>query len=292
MGSRGYTVAEEPQHTVVVPPIEGRRDRVAFWMAEQPVTQRQLALWTGSADYTAWCEARGQSDRHANRFGDRPEAPADSVTWFEARGYCAWLRSRVWGGTGVPGRLPSVWQFDLPTEVEWEYACRAGTATEYWSGDGAGALAEVGRFGEGYEAGTKPVSGAPANDFGLRGMHGAIWQWCLDSWDETAYRTRLDGAEYSGAEARVAAEQAASMGDRMVRGGSWGYSAWWSRSSYRGRWGPFSRGGYLGFRVCLCSGPGGPSCVGQGAEWARALTAHPFAPLVPPRPRNAACVPR
>jgi len=217
-------------------------------MAETPVTQAQFALWTGSKAYDEWCQKRGQTERHSNEFAGNPEHPAENVTWHEAVGYCAWL-STQWEA-GVPGDLAA----GLPSEAQWEYACRARTDTEYCSGDGPGALDKVGWYDGNSGGRTRAVGGKAANAFGLHDMHGNVDEWCRDAWYESAYRRRerYDGiADPEVTEAMVGEADP----DRVVRGGSWIGRARYCRSAFRfWRW-PDDRGRFQGFRVCLFPGP-------------------------------------
>jgi formylglycine-generating enzyme required for sulfatase activity len=222
-------------------------------MAETPVTQAQFAVWT---------EAEGI--QHRNHFHDppRPDNPAKTMNWFEANRFCDWMSRIV---PSLPGNiLPAGYNlFCLPTEAEWEYACRAGTETEYHSGDGEAALTEVGWYGEGWERGsTHPVNGKQRNAFHLHDMHGNVWEWCHDLWDQSAYRSRRDGAPDPGWKERRADWQSGLSSlvgevdnrDRVLRGGSWLDSARWCRSAFRHWWRPGVRRGYGGFRVCLVRG--------------------------------------
>jgi len=224
MGSRGYLEREEPMHRVEI-----LQD---FWMSETPVTQAQFAVF--------------QKD-HKNHFPDRPENPAEDMTWHEARAFCQSIQLK--NANDLPEGFSTV---DLPTEAQWEYACRAGTVTEYHSGDGEAALEEVAWFGEDWgEGSTHEVRGKGHNVFGLYDMHGNVWEWCRDGWDEEAYAKRVDGV--------VDPFEAPASNDddepRVLRGGSWDDSAWDCRSAFRFRYwaGPRFRG--FGFRVGLFPGP-------------------------------------
>jgi formylglycine-generating enzyme required for sulfatase activity len=236
MGSRGFLGNEEPVHQVVIP--EG------FWMAETPVTQAQFALWTSA-----------EGIEHKNYFEGHPDTPADCMDWRQAVGYCAWL-------TRTKAReLPEGFSLAcLPTEAEWEYACRAGTETEYYTGDGEAALAEAGWYGEDARAApSNPVGRKQPNAFGLFDMHGNMWEWCHDVWDPAAYRKRVDGAPDPGCVQRAADFRAGTVvkenGDRVRRGGSWLESYSGSLSACR-NWGRFDHPNWLiGFRVCLVRGP-------------------------------------
>ncbi|MFO0874441.1 MAG: formylglycine-generating enzyme family protein [Phycisphaerales bacterium] len=252
MGSRAESHDEEPIHLVRI-----TRD---FWMAETPVTQKQFALWTGSPDYRTWRAARGQSEEHTNEFEYRPNHPAERMTWDEAVGYCEWLMRQ-------PGiDLPTGFTAGLPSEAQWEYACRAGTETEYWSGDGEAALAEVGWYdgNSGNQTHVVGEKGAP-NPWGLHDMHGNVSEWCRDAWVVDAYRRerRVDG---SADPETTAADAGERNPDRVIRGGSWIYSARACLSAIRvGRW-PVIPGRNQGFRCCLFPGPVAQAQKSQRAE--------------------------
>ena len=237
MGGRDGDSDEEPAHLV--------RLAGPFWLAETPVTQAQFAIWTRAAKI-----------EHENRFKDRPKHPAENMDWRQAQRFCAWL-----SGSQPPG-FPAGFRACLPTEAEWEYACRAGTDTEYHTGEGEAALRHAGWFGEDWDQGaTHPVGEKQANIFGLWDMHGNVWEWCHDVWAADAYRRRVDGDWDPGAVVRAKdwasdrEEMLANKAPRVLRGGSWGDSAWFCRSAVRNWNGPDVRNRGLGFRVCLVPGP-------------------------------------
>jgi formylglycine-generating enzyme required for sulfatase activity len=253
MGSRGYHPDEEPVHRV--------RITHGFWLGETPVTQAQFAVWT-----------RAAGEPHENHFSGRPEHPAENLDWRQANRFCAWLG----GAVALPEALRGAGfgRFCLPTEAEWEYACRAGTETEHHTGDGEEALAQAGWFGEDWQQGsTHPVGLKQANPWGLQDLHGNVWEWCHDAWDGAAYRGRADGVADPGSAARAAdwREGLARLvreddgRHRVLRGGSWFDSARDCRAAYRGRYWPDARNRYRGFRVCLVPGPaaGGGGAPGQ-----------------------------
>jgi formylglycine-generating enzyme required for sulfatase activity len=134
MGSRGYYAEEEPNHRV--------RITEDFWMAETPVTQAQFAIGTQAAGID-----------HTNHFDGRADNPAENMDWHQAVAYCAWLTE-----TKSPTFPAGFSTAALPSEAQWEYACRAGAETEYHSGDGEEALARVGWHDEEWGVGsTHPV---------------------------------------------------------------------------------------------------------------------------------------
>jgi len=238
MGSRGFQPDEEPVHQVrIVKP---------YWLGETPVTQAQFAPWT-----------REEAVDHKNDFDEGvSDRPAENLDWRMAIRYCDWLarvvpKSKLPDGFGL---------FCLPTEAEWERACRAGTETEYHTGDAEAALAEAGWFAGNSGGQTHEVGKQAPNGFGLYDMHGNIWEWCHDVWDSAAYRSRADGAWDSGWEARQAEwnrgleGMLASDQFRALRGGTWNFTSALCRSAFRSRGGASDRYWYLGFRVCLVRG--------------------------------------
>ncbi len=158
-----------------------------------------------SPEFVAWNTGWRQTNDH----------PVVNVSWNDAMAFCAWL-SRKEGKT-----------YRLPTEVEWEYACRAGTATRYYCGDDPEALAVVGNVGDGTARATfagwstissrdgyvftAPVGRFKPNGFGLYDTHGNVWEWCADWYAEEYYATSPSEAPPGPA-----------TGSRRVhRGGGW-----------------------------------------------------------------------
>lgn len=172
-------------------------------------------------------------------FFGHPDRPVEQVSWDDAMAYCATLTRLERNG----GRLPTGWHYRLPTEAEWEYACRAGTTTAFHYGPAlrSGMANFDGRYefppcgGEMYwclnRAGTYPsrttdVGSYAPNAWGLYDMHGNVWEWCSD-W-LTVFWTRA------------------------IRGGSWfNCGAYRCRSAMRDGWFPGYRGPDVGFRVVL-----------------------------------------
>jgi formylglycine-generating enzyme required for sulfatase activity len=227
MGSRGEYADEEPIHTVHI--------SNPFYLGIFPVTQEQFAVWTNE-----------QKIDHKNGFAGNPKHPAENMDWMQAATFCEWLNAKY--GEYIPKRF----LVGLPIEAQWEYACRANTETEYYTGDGEAALARAGWY-DGNSGRTTHAVGSPdkePNQFGLHDMHGNVWEWCRDYWDKDAYKIRMDGCVDP--ETTVATEDEQL---RVVRGGSWNIIARNCRSANRfGGW-PGVRDRSLGFRVCLFSGP-------------------------------------
>ena len=137
------------------------------------------------------------------------------------------------------GSLPEGYVYTLPTEAQWEYACRAGT-----TGDYAGDLQAMAWFTENAGGTTHVVATKQANAWGLYDMHGNVWEWCAD-W----YADKLPGGSVSDSKGP------ASGSFRVFRGGSWGGVAAGCRSANRLGDSPGLRNGYLGFRLALSSVP-------------------------------------
>jgi formylglycine-generating enzyme required for sulfatase activity len=148
-----------------------------------------------------------------------PRRPVDSVSWNAAREFCA--------RTGL----------SLPTEAQWEYACRAGTRTAFAFGDDPASLAEHAWFADNSEATSHWVAGRAENAFGLFDLHGNVLEWCEDV-----------ASPYPRGAVADPASPAAS-GDRACRGGSWFNEAVFCRSAARSSYAPDTKSPAVGFRV-------------------------------------------
>ena len=213
MGSTEET-DEQPVHSVT---LQG------FEMSAMPVTQAQYAAVMGN--------------NPSSFKGD--DLPVESVSWQDAMEFCERLSKKT-------GRA-----YTLPTEAQWEYACRAGSTARYCFGDDESLLADYAWYRKNSERTTHPVGKKKPNDWGLYDMHGNVWEWCLDRWDEDYKNAPDDG--------RVRESDEGSR--RVFRGGSWGSSAELCRCSYRGGYHPDYRYDDLGFRVVLV-----PSSGARGSE--------------------------
>ena len=136
------------------------------------------------------------------------------------------------------GRLPPGWEYRLPTEAQWEYACRAGTQTAYSFGDDESRLGDFAWYGDNSAGRTHEVGQKLPNAWGLRDMHGNVWEWCSDSYQETL----VGGTDPQFAE---------RASGRVYRGGSGIYSGWNCRSASRSGYTPGFRYRLLGVRVAL-----------------------------------------
>jgi formylglycine-generating enzyme required for sulfatase activity len=164
-------------------------------------------------------------DWRAPGFEQTDDHPVVCVSWEDAQAYAAWLTKE----TNEPYRLPS--------EAEWEYACRAGTTTRYSWGDDP-PTSELANFGQNVGK-TTEVGAYPTNPWGLYGMHGNVWEWVEDCWNES----------YQGAPSDGSAWTSGNCGRRVLRGGSWVNTPGFLRSAFRNRGSPVSRGVDVGFRV-------------------------------------------
>jgi len=163
------------------------------------------------------------------------QLPVENVSWGDAMEFCRKLTERE----RQAGRLPSGTIYTLPTEAQWEYACRAGT-----TGDYAGEVDAMAWYAKNSGAATHAVGTKQANAWGLHDMHGNVWEWCAD-W----YADKLPGGSVSDSKGP------ASGSFRVRRGGSWGYDAAYCRSAFRDGVSPGYRNGILGFRLALSSVP-------------------------------------
>ncbi len=198
-----------------------------FYIAKFPVTQAQYEAVMGN---------------NPSKFkGD--DNPVERVSWFMAKEFCDKL-NEVTESTRLPG-----YRFDLPTEAQWEYACRAGTTTALNSGKNITTAEdkvscpnfdEVGWYESNSDGKTQPVGLKMPNAWGIYDMHGNVWEWCED-WLANSYDL-INLTDPTGP---------ASGSTRVCRGGSWSYSPRFCRSAYRG--GDIPERAYydFGFRIAL-----------------------------------------
>lgn len=157
-------------------------------------------------------------------WGHRGRQPVINVSWEDAQGYVQWLSAR----TGEDYRLLS--------EAEWEYAVRPGTTTAYHFGDNfASSQANYGVN----KGRTVSVGSYPANPFGLHDVHGNVWEWVQDCWNDN----------YQGAPDNGSAWGSGNCSQRVMRGGSWNFDPGYLRSANRHRYHAGCRGTNVGFRV-------------------------------------------
>jgi eukaryotic-like serine/threonine-protein kinase len=214
---QGRSSDEGPRHQVTLQ---------SFYMSKYEVTQAQYQAVTGT-------------NPSSFRGDDRP---VENVSWFEAVEFCRLLSQM----TGKEYRLPS--------ESQWEYACRAGTTTAFAFGQTL--TSEQANFDGNYQYGitskgvfrqeTTPVGSFQPNAFGLYDMHGNVSEWCQDWYHESYQGAPADGSAW---------ESGGAQQFRIVRGGSWYIDAGNLRSADRYRLDPNGRGNNFGFRVVVSERP-------------------------------------
>ena len=222
---------ERPQHEVNVPP---------FFMGKYPITQAQ---WKAIASRTD-LKVKQDLDFKPAYFKDRPDSdrrPVEQVNWYDAIEFCARLSK-------LTGR-----EYRLPSEAEWEYACRAGTTTPFYFGETISrelanydaSYTYAGEPNGEYREETTPVGQFPPNAFGLYDMHGNIWEWCADTWHDNYDGAPTDGSAWI------------ENGDDNCsppRGGSWCSYPDNCRSAYRFDYCRRVNDLYYGFRVVCGAG--------------------------------------
>ncbi len=183
-----------------------------FWMGRYPVTNEEYQRFL--AETPAYRKPFYWDDRRFNQ----PDQPVVGVTWHDAQAFCKWAG------------------FRLPTEIEWEYACRAGSTTQYCFGDREEDVLEYAWIDRNSEERTHRVGTRKANQWSLYDMHGNVWEWCADRY---SYR-------YS----ETPGEPASQTGElRVLRGGTFFYGPSYCRSARREKNFPERRSYDFGFRV-------------------------------------------
>ena len=182
---------------------------------------------------------------------DADKLPVEYVSWDDAVGFCRLFAEQE----RKVGRLPPCWEYRLPTEAQWEYACRAGTTTATAFGDSLSSK-QANFKGKPYNGGepgpslnrAAPVGSYAANAWGLHDMHGNTFEWCRD-W----YHPRLPGGADPDLYAARATAARSEHGDisRVRRGGAWSDDGWPCRSAFRLRFEPERRYDHIGFRVVV-----------------------------------------
>jgi formylglycine-generating enzyme len=248
---------EKPAHKVTI--------AKPFYLGKNEVTIEQFRQFVEATGYVTDAEKGAgfqgafgwnrdskefkMNDKYSWRNTGFPPAdthPVVNVSWNDAMEFCKWLSNK-------DNRT-----YRLPTEAEWEYACRAGTTTRYANGDDIEGLARVGNVADAdFEAEfpevkglikasdgfahTSPVGSFLPNPFGLYDMHGSVWEWCAD-WYATEYYAKSSVDDPKGP----------STGEeRVYRGGGWFNCARGCRSASRSASQPENRNLTLGFRICM-----------------------------------------
>jgi len=218
-------------------PLRGkRRIRIPrrFAIGRYPVTFEE---------YDVFCDAsRRKRPKDEGDWG-RGRRPVVNVSWDGAQAYIAWLNAKF--GAGL---------YRLPSEAEWEYACRAGTNTRRWWGDSWDATQANGA--ESFEGGrTSPVGRYPGNPWELRDMIGNVWEWCADEWTHNVGTLPEDGVPSGNALSTTVSSRTKKQSNndesvpRALRGGCWASNPRNLRSAIRYRAQPDDRYDYIGFRL-------------------------------------------
>jgi formylglycine-generating enzyme required for sulfatase activity len=238
-----YKGEEEPRHLV--------RIDYRLAMGPNPVSVDDFAEFIADTGHDmgdnaqVWADGKWEDKKGYGwlnpGFAQAGDHPVTCVSWNDANAYLDWLNQRLslTGGAGA---------YRLPSEAEWEYACRAGTQTPFSFGasistdqanyDGNFA------YGEGivsgiYRKGTTGAAAFPPNAFRLHDMHGNVWEWCEDAWHESYVGAPADGSAWTNGD----------TSRRVVRGGSWYSSPRDLRSAMRVWLTPDGRSSDLGFRL-------------------------------------------
>ena len=209
MGSDEYN-SQKPIHQVTLK---------EFYLGKYPVTQEQYQAVIGN---------------NPSRFKDNPKNPVDCVSWDDAQEFCQKLKK-------LTGK-----DFRLPTEAEWEYACRAGTQTRYYFGDKDDQLGEYAWFAKNSDPKTHPVGQKKPNNWGLYDMSGNVLEWCKDPWHDS-YAEKPDNIRNDGNTIWLSSNESL----HILRGGSGGSDAFRCCSAYRYWYDADNRYSYFGFRLAL-----------------------------------------
>jgi formylglycine-generating enzyme required for sulfatase activity len=198
---------EKPQHQVKVN---------SFAIGKYPVTQAQYQAVMGT---------------NRSHFSNNPQNPVEKVSWDDAQAFCQKL-SQITGKT-----------YRLPTEAEWEYACRAGTTTRFYFGDDANQLGDYAWYIGNSQKTTHPVGQKKPNAWGLYDMSGNVWEWCEDNWHNNYIGAPKDGSAWLTNDNH----------SQILRGGSWYFNPYYCRSASRDF--NYRRGSSdFGFRVVCGAG--------------------------------------
>jgi len=214
-------MTDETQHTVTL--------TRGFYVGKYLVTQAEFLAVMGI----------NPSFFNGGIFGTDLNRPVEQVYWFSAVAYCAQLTQNE----QQAGHLPPGWVYRLPTEAEWEFACRAGTTTRFSYGDDPGytELVTYAWYAKNGASTTHAVGQKPPNPGSLYDMHGDVFEWCQDWYGEYPTGPVVDPQGPSSGSARV------------FRGGSWDVAGQFCRSAGRYSSDPATRSVDIGFRVVLAN---------------------------------------
>jgi formylglycine-generating enzyme required for sulfatase activity len=195
---------EGPAHEVII--------KNPFYLGKYPVTQKQ------------WIAVMGGNPSHF--IGD--DLPVENISWNDVQEFTKKLTE-----------MENTDKYRLPSEAEWEYACRAGTTTKYSFGDGESKLEDYAWYFADSDGKTHPVGQKQPNPLGLHDMHGNVWEWVQDRWHDNYDSAPSDGSAWEYGNSSI----------RVFRGGGWNDVSRSCRSAIRERVGSGSRSGIIGFRL-------------------------------------------
>jgi formylglycine-generating enzyme required for sulfatase activity len=207
MGSVDGEETEKPVHKVKI--------NKPFYLGTYPVTQHE------------WKAVMG--DNPSTHYNKGDDLPVESVSWNDVQEFISKLNAKEGSDT-----------YRLPSEAEWEYACRAGSTKKYCFGDDSSKLGEYAWYIDNCDYGGHPVGKKKPNDWGLYDMHGNVWEWVQDKWHD----------DYSGAPSDGSVWEGGDNSDRINRGGGGGFSARCCRSALRSCY-TSSGSSAIGFRLLL-----------------------------------------
>jgi formylglycine-generating enzyme required for sulfatase activity len=263
-----WYVNNQLQTMVIIP-----QPKTVFWMGStasldeqqhRRKISRSFALAAREVTVDEFRRFKPQHD-HDAKFGDKPDCPINRVSWYDAAAYCNWLSEQdptipkdqyCYEGNGMDIKPVADYLkktgYRLPTEAEWEYACRAGSATNWSHGEGADLLSKYAQFLDNAGDKTHPGGTLRPNAFGLFDMHGNVWEWCQDWYGE--YNVSKEDSILEDLEQTNGADKSS----HVLRGGSFYNTAESVRSAYRFSSGPANRLINVGLRPARTFRPGSP----------------------------------
>jgi formylglycine-generating enzyme required for sulfatase activity len=235
-----------------------RRIGRTFALAAKPVTVREFRRFLKENKLETWFEGGGQTAPLMKRYSPDEHGPIILVDWYTAAAYCNWLSKQEgipeaqWcyqtnpqgQVTALKAKYLSLQGYRLPTEAEWEYACRAGAVTSRYYGETEELLRRYAWYVRNSGVRSWPVGRLKPNDLGLFDMHGTVYTWCQESY-QGDYPAGKEGERIDDNEGGLIINSAVG---RVLRGGSFIDLASFVRSAYRSRDVPATRGNVVGFR--------------------------------------------
>ncbi len=230
----GPATSPAPPQTALVPITNMVRIKAGtFLRGQQPVTVTR-DYWLGKYEVTQGEYAR-LTGKNPSHFQGDTNRPVEKVSYFDAAAYCAILGQRERDA----GRLPPEFEYRLPTEAEWEHACRAGTTNVYSFGDDPNQADAYAWTMENAEGTTHPVGQKKPNPWGLYDMHGNVWEWCQDWFAKDPPTPLVDPVGPPQGKFKV------------FRGGGWNQAIEFARPANRFMMSPSNGIYFVGFRIAL-----------------------------------------